>query len=795
VPRAEFLAAAAFLLTLGRAAEAAQRQRFVLPAGRLGDAVVALGRQANVSIGIREPALAGRRVGAVSGSMSLDQAMRRLLAGSGARPVALARGVYLIVPAPPARAASQRPRKPPRPAPPPGRPHGTAPRHAEPQPEIVVTGSRRSLLLSAYAGAAAMVDGDDPIFYGLRGSDGLTERLPSVTSTHLGPGRNKLFLRGIADSSFNGPTQATVGQYLGESRLNYTAPDPDLRVHDVRRVEVLAGPQGTLYGAGSLGGVIRILPNRPDVRQVETSASLGAALTRHGAPGGDGAALLNLPLARTKLALRLSGYAESEGGYIDDPGRGLDDVNRTRAVGGRAALRAVSGGGWTVDLAVTGQRIRGEDAQFADLEGPPLTRRSAVRQDFRSGYALADLVASREWGRLHLVSATGIVRQSLLEHYDSTPAGGPPTLFEQRNRITMLSSDTRLSRQRPGGSGWLIGFSLVSNRSEQQRALGPPGALRPITGVRNAVEEATAYGEAAARLAKGLVLTAGARFSHARVSGAVLDAPTACVLDLRGVGASRTGSSFTPSLGLTMQATRALSLFARYQEGFRPGGLAIAGEVVQRFRNDKVATGEAGLRYGPPGQPRLDASAAAALTRWRHIQADVIDWAGLPTTANIGDGRIYTLDVRLGWRPAAGLALDLGAVLNRSRVTNPAPTIIISPSSPLPNVAAVNARIGAEYERALAHGLGLRLAASARYVGSSRLGIGPILGEPQGGWLDTRLSLRLEAGRRALVLTVANLLDEEGNRFAFGSPFTLIERRQVTPLRPRTVRLGWETRF
>ncbi|WP_163278767.1 Plug domain-containing protein, partial [Enterobacter hormaechei] len=74
-------------------------------------------------------------------------------------------------------------------------------------------------------------------------------RVASLASTHLGPGRNKLFIRGIADSSFVGPTQATVGQYWGNSRITYSAPDPDLKLYDIGRVEVLEGPQGTLYGA------------------------------------------------------------------------------------------------------------------------------------------------------------------------------------------------------------------------------------------------------------------------------------------------------------------------------------------------------------------------------------------------------------------------------------------------------------------------------------------------------------------------------------------------------------------
>jgi outer membrane receptor protein involved in Fe transport len=795
VRRTDPFLAAAFFLTLSPAAQAAaQRQPIDVRAGRLGDAIIALGQQTGSSIGVRDPALAARRVPAVRGRLGPEEALRKLLAGSGTRAVTLGPRTFLVVAAPRAqpkrRAAPKRP--PPRPLPPP-RPEAVA--DVEPQPEIIVTGSRRALALSAYPGTATLLDGDDPLLAGVRGSEALVERVPGVTSTHLGPGRNKLFLRGIADSSFNGPTQATVGQYVGETRLNYNAPDPDLRLHDIRRIEILQGPQGTLYGAGALGGVVRVLPNAPDTVAASASAALGASLTRHGDASADGAAVLNLPLVSGAVALRLSGYAETEGGYIDDLQRGLRDVNRTRIWGGRAALRAETASGWTVDLALTAQRIRGEDAQFADRDAPPLSRRSPLAQDYRNKYALADVTISRDWGDLHLVSATGIVRQSLLEHYDSTQAGGPPTLFAQSSRIQMISSDTRLWRQSPSGAGWLFGASLVSNRARQERALGSPGALRPITGVRNGVREATLYGEASVALAEDLILTGGGRITHSRLSGAALDVPLSIATMLRAVSAERAETSFLPSVALSARPLEGLSLFARYQHGFRPGGLAVTGDIVHRFRNDQVATAEGGLRFARPGLGGFDIAASAAFTRWKNIQADVIDFSGLPTTANIGDGRIYTLDLRLGWRPFPGLSLDLGAVLNRSRVTNPVPTIIISPSAPLPNVARLNARFGAEYHAALLPGADLRFAGSARYVGKSRLGIGPVLGEPQGGWLDTRLSAELDLGTHSLSLIVSNLLDEKGNRFAFGSPFTLVDRRQTTPLRPRTVRLGWEVRF
>src|SRR5690606_37210518 len=111
---------------------------------------------------------------------------------------------------------------------------------------IIVTASKRDTRLSDYPGAVNLLDGAELAFGGERGTESILSRLASVSSTHLGAGRNKLFIRGIADSSFTGPTQATVGQYLRDVGLTYNAPDPAWQLYDIASVEVLEGPQGTL---------------------------------------------------------------------------------------------------------------------------------------------------------------------------------------------------------------------------------------------------------------------------------------------------------------------------------------------------------------------------------------------------------------------------------------------------------------------------------------------------------------------------------------------------------------------
>ncbi len=756
-----------------------------LPAGRLGDAVLALGRQAGTSI-VVDPAIWARRVSAIRGRMSARAALDRLATASGAEVAAAGAVGWRLLPRRPVRVARPVPRAvmPAAPAAP-----------ADPGPDIVVTASKRDVTARDFAGQVALLDGVDLALGGAGGTDAILARLASVSSTHLGAGRNKLFIRGIADSSFTGPTQTTVGQYLGDLRLSYNAPDPDLRLYDIASVEVLEGPQGTLYGAGSLGGIIRTVPNAPQIGEASGAVAGGVATTWHGDPGGDLGATLNVPLG-DRLALRVVGYGVREGGYIDNPVRGRDDVNRTSISGGRATLRVDLGSDWRLDLGGVGQRTRGDDSQYADRDAPPLTRSSAIRQGFAADYALAQIVVAGRIGGLKFRSSTGIVDQDLTERYDATEPGGSPRVFAQRNATALMANETRLWRPMAGRIGWVVGTSFTHNRTRLSRSLGPLDAPAPVTGVTNRIDEATLYGEGSVRLLAGLTATAGARVTHASLAGTGEDVAPAIAAARAMVTGDRTETSVLPSASVIAAVLPKVALYARYQQGFRPGGLAIEGDFVRRFRNDRVRTLESGLRYGVAGVDAAYLSANVSHTIWRDIQADFIDATGLPSTANIGDGRIWTFGVTAGWQPVAGLTLDAGLTYNDSRVTEPSAALFLALArmSQVPNIARYAGRLGVDYRRPLVADIDLRVYGWARYVGRSRLGVGPVLGEEQGDYLDTALTARVGRPALGLTLGVTNLTDSVGNRFALGTPFQ-VGMGQITPQRPRTIRIGLDAAF
>jgi len=781
------IAAAGLLCAVASPAEAQQRHRIDVPAGTLQQSVLALGRQARISIAVTDPSLLRLRVRAVRGRMTADQALRQMLSGTAARFLSLGGSSYRIVRAPPAR--PQRPRPQP---PEPSRPERPPPQ-AE-APEIIVTASKRDLPLRDYPGPATVVNGDSfTAGAAAAGTDAIIERVPSLGSTHLGPGRDKLFIRAIADSSFAGQTQATVGQYFGEARLNYNAPDPALRLYDIGSVEVLPGPQGTLYGAGAMGGVLRIVPNAPNLHSTAAALTGSVATTAHGGLSSELAAVANLPLANDRAALRVVAYNVSEAGYIDDIGRNREDVNRTRIRGGRASAYFDLGGSWTLEAGAILQTIDGKDGQYADRALPRLTRRTLIAQPFSNDYALGFVTLRGEVRDVRIISTVSGAKHDLVEDFDATlQEEGEPTLFRQRNRPSLLVSETRASQTHPDGSGWLAGFSLLRNRSSLERWSGPPGEPAPLLGVRNAIDEQTLFGEYSRRLTPSVSLTGGLRLSHIRFSGEATGSE-AQIQQLASDGGHEWRA--LPSLAVGVDATGDLGLYLRYQESFRPGGLIVRSDATQRLSSDHIAAWEGGLRFGQRPGAAANGALAISYSRWRDVQADTIDTTGLPSTINIGDGDIVSVEGRLGVRATPELELNLAATYNHSRVSNPDPGIIIVDKAPLPNVPDVRARLGVDYRRHLGELGHLQLSGWANYVGKSWLGIGPILGREQGDFLDTGVEARLGRRDRFLFLRATNLLDTVGNRFAMGSIFSIVFEDQVTPLRPRTVRLGVHAAF
>lgn len=761
---------------------------FDVPAQQLDHALIALGNQAQISVGGIDPRIGMASSNAVRGKMPVARALRIMLRKTGFSFVEVDAHTIRIVRDLPALASRARnDERDSKPLPPPN----------PPSPDIIVTASKQQQGLDRYAGTATIAKIGYAGLSEAQATAAFVARVPTLSATNLGPGRNKLFVRGIADSSFNGPTQSTVGLYLGNLRLTYNAPEPDLRLYDIDRIEVIEGPQGTLYGAGTLGGIVRLVPNSPDLAEFHAFASMGGSATRRGTAGSDFGAMVNIPVVSGRVGLRLVGYRQFEGGYIDNVVLGTKDTNRSLIRGGRASLRIRPGDGWTVDVGAINQNIDTRDGQYAETGLPPYSHAANIAQPHDNDFNGASLEFGKTWNGLSLISSTGIVRHDLSETFDATGFGGQPgvQVFMDSEKIQLVTHETRLSRSSADGGSWVAGVSFVRNVDRIGRTLGPLGSPPPPATLRNAKTEIAVFGELTRPVAPNLFATFGARLVYASTIGEFLGGSGG---NFEPRGDQR---RILPTAAISWNAGPGTLAFLRYQTGFRSGGIAITGEqasTAQRFASDEIHTGELGVRFGNvagESRARLSGGASGFFTIWKDIQADLIGTNGLPFTANIGRGRVFGAEVNASWRPCDDLTLDMSVFLNDSALVGPALGFEDINEHRLPNIARAGGRLNIGWERPVSANWLLKLNGIVRYTGRSSLGTAAPLILDQGEYAQFDLSANLGSGAWQVSLDAANVTDAHGNSFSYGNPFKVSEGRQITPLRPRTIRLGLRVQF
>ena len=659
----------------------------------------------------------------------------------------------------------------------------------------MVTASKRGEELGGYPTTVQILGADVFGSIATVESASLVRRLAQLGSTEFGPGRNRLFIRGLIESSFSGPGQTTTGQYFGDIPINYNGPDPALRLPDVERVEVLEGPQGTLYGAGTLGGVIGIVPRAPHGGTFEGRLSVGYSALSHGAAGGDVSATINVPVGE-EAALRITGYGAREGGYIDVPALGRSNLNRTLVRGGRGALR-FGIGEWSVDIGALAQSIRARDSQWTEAGAPIYLRLAPIREPYGSRFSMVSIAARRSVGEAELMSSLGLVRRSLRQQY-GTGSATLPSAVRQRDASDLLVSETRLSRKFPEGGGWLLGLAYMENDSRTRRYDGLEPAFAALRQrATNRVGEISLFGEASINVAVGVTATAGLRLDHTRLSG---DAWARANLGaLPGTGKPmvaqlhRRDLRAHPSLAISLAPADGALFYARYQEGFRPGGVGVVGLKPEVHRGDRLRSWEIGHRLELAGS-RLEFGASLSYADWDDILAEVVSRTGDLMTANIGDGRLASFEAQLRWRPSDKWTLSAGLLLTHGRLTDANIGTVDLRGSRLPNVAPLGFQGSLARIWDVGSGLALGLSGDLRYVGASRIGAGPLLDTRQGGYFDDHIVLRLGGPHAGISLEVSNLADAHRNRFALASPYRvhdLIETSQ----RPRMVRIGLDAAF
>jgi outer membrane receptor protein involved in Fe transport len=635
---------------------------------------------------------------------------------------------------------------------------------------------------------------------------------PVTSGTALGSGRNKIFVRGIADSSFNGNTQSTVGLYLGDQRLTYSAPNPDLRLYDVETIEVLEGPQGTLYGTSTIGGLLRINPRRPDPEETTSSTWTSGALTAHGGIGGSLGMMANLPLGGS-AALRTVAYGGHAAGYVTDARRHIDDINRSDHYGLRAALASGIGPDWTVELSAFAQWTETKDGQYVDASLPGLARQSPFAQPFAGRIAGGSLIIEGQIGNMELTSTTGIVGHRLDSIFARPPEaeGLISRAFDDRRDIRLLSHETRVASTDTGAFSWVMGVSALHNRDEFKPRLinSDESAPRLFADVTNRIDDYALFGEGSYEFTPRWTLTLGGRLSYtgSRAVGFFGpgppdgsgngdgDARPPRPPALRPLAESRNGATyFLPAAAISWHVGPNVMAYLRFHEGYRAGGVAIRRDSdrvqeSERYEPDLVHSYEGGVR----GTVDLGVAASFALTvfhtDWRDLQADVVVREGYPDTRNLGEASITGITAETGISVNGGWTARLAIAANETRLRRRLPEGRIERTR-LPSTPDFSAHTRVAKQWDLSGGDRVSLAVTGRYVGKSVFDLERPAEVSQGDYASADVTLSWEQARWGLALEVLNVTDSAGNRFSFGNPFTVRQENQNVPQRPLTVRLS-----
>ncbi|MCG8379765.1 MAG: TonB-dependent receptor plug domain-containing protein, partial [Proteobacteria bacterium] len=276
--------------------------------------------------------------------------------------------------------------------------------------EIIVSAQKREQNVFEVPMAVSTFSGTELERRGITAISELQFAVPGMTMREDGPGSNTIFLRGIVNQYGNG---AVVGQYLDEVPVTLTAFDQlDIRTLDLERIEVLKGPQGTLYGQGSVAGTVRYITKKPVLDRVEGSLSLAAGFIDDGDTESVVTGVINGPLAEDKFGIRIAGRFQNGGGWQDQPAAGIEDGNDQDLVNIRAtALWRVND---ILDIEAKYIHHKNESELGLGYENPDRTifvagDPATVLIPKIQEYAISNLTISASFGKTLFTSATSYI--------------------------------------------------------------------------------------------------------------------------------------------------------------------------------------------------------------------------------------------------------------------------------------------------------------------------------------------------------------------------------------------------
>lgn len=620
-------------------------------------------------------------------------------------------------------------------------------------PDIVVTATRRSEQLKDVPQSIAAFSSDMLESRGIDDINSLGRQTPGLVLNERSDRTPNVVMRGVG--SF-GNVQG-VGFYIDDVQ-NFT--DQTMRLQDIERVEILKGPQGTLYGGSSIGGAIRYITKEPGFEtgaEVQAEAGEKDYLNLY--------ASINAPLT-DKVAARLSGYYSSDDGFITSPT--IPDIGHWKEYGLRGQVLLKPSDRLTALFTVRYRKFDGALAldnphdgvsrvnYVTDLSFRPNTKLETVGVVAKLGYEF-------DGAALEAISSFTRQERSYLIDPDYSAAPIVAVIGEDTRPVKVMTQELRLTSTSDGALKWIAG--LYAARMDNIQIIGSPlDTVFLGTRIPNAINrksqqtDLAAFASADLRLGD-LTVSGGLRLYNVDYDAVVYSVAGQPTFD-------NDATVILPRVSLSYATAGGTNLYASIAKGYEPGKASVGADVPFDYRAEKTWAFEAGAK-GSLFDPSLYFELAGFYTLYqdREFENRFFDTDGvvLERIDNIGDSEAYGFEGSLVWRPTKSLALNgaLGYLHARWKKGTIYSGTDIAGRTP-PNSPAWTANLGATYSAPLSKSLKFGLHVDATYMDQFQwtLDYNPISGTNPAYWTSfAKLSVGDIDDRWSISAQVRNLFN------------------------------------
>ncbi len=609
--------------------------------------------------------------------------------------------------------------------------------------EVVVTAQKRSESLQTVPLSVAVLSEQELARTGVFSTSEYASLVPNVSFNAKagGDGRataENLVIRGVTGGN-------TTARYIDDAAV---PPGIDLKIVDVARIEVLRGPQGTLYGASSMGGATKIVTNQPSLSSVSADTAARVSTVDHGDANYRVDGVVNLPVLQDSFGVRLVGYYDNESGVFNrlvgnSPVTVEHRIDGERDSGAQLKGLWVLGGGWSVAPFVMYQKEVADGAHLADITPGNFTqiRVAGLAEPLHDTLVHSGVKVDYAGESFQLTSATSYSSWKTREREDATEfiafAFGLdtpiPSPMDKEQHTHVFQQEIRASSTGSGPFGWQAGAYFTHSNNETQY-LEYAAGIGDLLGLGTDLiyhaddhisqHEIAGFGELSYALTERLKATGGLRWFHS-----VLDADIQQDGIVNGGVSQSSGtqsqSGVDPKAILEFQATPDTMLYTSAAKGYRPGNInqpvpesqcGLTGPAS--FNSDSLWTYEGGAKTSWLDH-RLRVNGALFWIDWSNIQQRVLLPCGFSYTANVGAARNRGAELEITARPLQALELSGGLGYTDAVITRGAPNVEAQPGDRVQQVPKVTANFSAEYRWFLPGGMDAFLRAGYQYQSRS----------------------------------------------------------------------------